>query len=251
MINIILLHVGEKRINYIYESEANRKDKLNLAKERVNLAEGYEDKYEGKDIEKEIELLIPLEAYLAAGIRIGTNMKNKFMERFIYSVRPDGLYLIDVRKTDERIRVAARFIAQFEPRKIVAVSARQYGQRPVQKFCSLTGCIPITGRFLPGTFTNPAFEEFIELDLLIVSDPKADHQAVSEAVSMGIPIVALCNTDSLCSFIDLVIPTNNKGRKALALIYWLLARQVLRERGELPPDGDLPVPPEDFESKIA
>jgi len=200
--------------------------------------------------EKEPELLVPLEAYLAAGIRIGTNMKNRFMERFIYSVRPDGLYLIDVRKTDERIRIAAKFIAQFEPRKVVAVSARQYGQQPVLKFCALTGCIPIVGRFLPGTFTNPSFENHIEPDLLIVSDPKADHQAVMEAVSVGIPIIGLCNTDSICSFIDLVIPTNNKGRKALALIYWLLARQVLRERGELSPDKDLPIPPEEFESKV-
>ncbi len=201
--------------------------------------------------EKEVELLIPLEAYLAAGIRIGTDTKSKFMERFTYSVRPDGLYLIDVRKTDERIRIAAKFIARYEPKSVVAVSARQYGQRPVLKFCAITGCMPIVGRFLPGTFTNPLLEKYVEPELLVVTDPKADHQAVSEAVEVGIPIIALCNTDSPCSFIDLIIPTNNKGRKALALIYWLLARQVLRERGELPPDGDLPVPPEDFESRVA
>jgi len=199
---------------------------------------------------KEEELLIPLEMYLAAGVRIGTRMKSKFMMRFIYSARPDGLYLLDVRKTDERIRVAARFIAQYQPNRVVVVSARQYGQKPVKKFCSVVGCIPIVGRFPPGTFTNPALDSYIEADLVVVTDPRMDAQAVREAAIAGIPVVALCDTDSPVSNIDLIIPINNKGRKALALVYWLLARQVLRERGEIPPDGDLPIPPEEFEAKV-
>lgn len=205
---------------------------------------------ERKESTKDEELLVPLEKYLAAGLRIGTHMKDKYMEQFIYGVRPDGLYLLDVRKIDERIRIAAKFIARYEPSKVVVVSARQYGQRPVLKFCEFTGAIPIVGRFLPGTFTNPALKNYLEPELLIVTDPRADSQAVSEAAIIGIPVIALCDTDNSCSYVDLVIPTNNKGRKALALIYWLLARQVLRERGELPPDGDLPVPPEEFEAKV-
>ncbi len=205
----------------------------------------------GEEVEeKEVELLIPLEMYLAAGVRIGTRMKNKFMERFIYSVRPDGLYLLDVRKTDERIRLAGRFIAKYDPKKVAVVSARQYGQRPVQKFCALTGCVPIVGRFPPGSFTNPALRNYVDVDLVVVTDPKVDSQAVDEAAKVGIPVVALCDTDSPVSYVDLIIPTNNKGRKALALIYWLLARQVLRERGEIPPDGDLPVPPTEFEARV-
>ncbi|RLE77598.1 MAG: 30S ribosomal protein S2 [Thermoprotei archaeon] len=200
--------------------------------------------------EREEELLVPLDRYLEAGLRIGTHVKDKYMEQFIYGVRSDGLYLLDVRKTDERIRVAAKFIARYEPESVVAVSARQYGQRPVLKFCELTRIVPIVGRFLPGTFTNPALKTYLEPELVIVTDPRADAQAVREAAIMGIPVIAICNTDSSCSYVDLVIPANNKGRRALALIYWLLARQVLRERGEIPPDGDLPIPPEEFEARV-
>ncbi len=199
---------------------------------------------------EEGELLIPLEMYLAAGVRIGTRMKSKFMEPFIYSVRPDGLYLLDVKKTDERIRIAAKFIARYDPPRVVAVSGRQYGHRPVKKFCGVVGCKAITGRVLPGTFTNPALKHFIEADLMIVTDPRVDEQAIDEAGKMGIPVVALCDTDSPISYVDLIIPTNNRGRKALALVYWLLAREVLRARGELPPDGELPIPLSDFEAKV-
>ncbi len=200
--------------------------------------------------EREEELLVPLDRYLEAGLRIGTHVKDKYMEQFIYGVRSDGLYLLDVRKTDERIRIAAKFIARYEPESVVAVSARQYGQRPVLKFCELTRIVPIVGRFLPGTFTNPTLKTYLEPELVIVTDPRADAQAVREAAIMGIPVIAICNTDSSCSYVDLVIPANNKGRRALALIYWLLARQVLRERGEIPPDGDLPIPPEEFEARV-
>lgn len=203
----------------------------------------------GQSKQKTIELLIPLEQYLAAGVHIGTHICNKYMERFVYRVRPDGLYVLDIRKVDERIRIAARFIARYEPEKILAVSVRQYGERPVKKFCSLTRCKPVTGRFIPGTLTNPRLEYYVEPDLLIVTDPRADAQAIDEAAEMGIPVVALADTDNKVEFIDLIIPANNKGRKSLALIYWLLTRQVLRERGELAPDTDLPVPVEEFEAK--
>ncbi|RLE54545.1 MAG: 30S ribosomal protein S2 [Thermoprotei archaeon] len=197
------------------------------------------------------ELLINLETYLAAGVRIGTHLRSSYMIKrgFIYGVRPDGLWLIDLRKIDERIRIAAKMIARYEPSKVVAVSARQYGQRPVLMFCKFTGAKPIIGRFIPGTFTNPVLKTYTEADLVIVTDPKADSQAIDEAALMGIPVIALCDTDSPVAYVDLIIPCNNKGRRSLALIYWLLARQVLRERGELPPDGDLPVPPEEFEAK--
>jgi len=199
---------------------------------------------------KEEKLLVPREVYLTAGVRVGTHIKTKFMKEFIYSIRPDGLALLDINKIDKRIRLAARLIANYEPQKVVVVSARQYGQKPVEKFCEYTRCRPIIGRFIPGTLTNPSLPDFIEADLLVITDPRADAQALSEAAQEGIPVIALCDTDSNCSFVDLIIPTNNKGRKALALIYWLLARQVLRERGEIPPDGDLPEPPEAFEAKV-
>ncbi|MEM0023191.1 MAG: 30S ribosomal protein S2 [Thermofilaceae archaeon] len=199
---------------------------------------------------KEVELLVPLEMYLAAGVRIGTRMKSAFMKRFIYGVRPDGLYLLNVLETDNRLRIAARVIARYTPSRVVVVSARQYGFKPVQRFCAFTGCVPILGRFPPGALTNPKLPSYVEADLLVVTDPRVDIQAISEAAKVGIPVVAFCDTDSPLEFVDLVIPANNRGRRALALLYWLLARQVLRERGELPPTGELPVPPEDFEAKV-
>jgi small subunit ribosomal protein S2 len=199
----------------------------------------------------EEELLLPRDTLLSAGTHIGTRMKTKDMEQFIYRVRPDGLFVLDVKKTDERIRITAKFLARFEQSKIAAAAARLYAQEPVRKFCEVTGAIPLVGRFIPGLLSNPLYPNRIEPDVLIVSDPRADSQAVREASSVGIPIVALCSTDNDFSGVDLVISTNNKGRRALAIIYWLLARQILREKGELPPDKDLPLTVEDFETKIS
>jgi small subunit ribosomal protein S2 len=196
------------------------------------------------------ELLLPRDTLLSAGIHIGTRMKTGDMEQFIYRVRPDGLFVLDVKKTDDRIRVAARFLARFEPAKIAAAAARLYAQEPVKKFCEVTKTTPVIGRFIPGLLSNPLYPHRIEPDVLIVSDPRADFQAVREASTVGIPVVALCSTDNEFADVDLVIPTNNKGRRALAVIYWLLARQILRERGELPPDKDPPATIEDFEAKI-
>lgn len=206
---------------------------------------------EETSVSAEEELLLPRDTLLSAGIHIGTRMKTKDMEPFIYRVRPDGLFVLDVKKTDERIRIAAKFLARFEPSRIAAAAARLYAYEPVKKFCEVTGATPIIGRFIPGLFSNPTYPNRIEPNVLIVSDPRADSQAVKEASSAGIPVIALCSTDNEFSGVDLVISTNNKGRRALAVIYWLLARQVLRERGELPPDKDLQLTIEDFEAKIS
>jgi small subunit ribosomal protein S2 len=198
----------------------------------------------------EEELLLPQDTLLSAGVHIGTRMRTKDMEQFIYRVRADGLFVLDVKKTDERIRVAAKFLARFEPSKIAAVAGRLYGQSPVEKFCEVIGATSIVGRFIPGMLSNPLYPNRIEPSVIIVSDPKADVQAVKEAASIGIPVIALCSTDNDFSFVDFVIPTNNKGRRALAVIYWLLARQILRERGEIPADGDPSQSIEDFEIKL-
>ncbi|RLG91529.1 MAG: 30S ribosomal protein S2 [Thermoprotei archaeon] len=197
-----------------------------------------------------VELLIPLDKYLAAGVHIGTHICTKFMEPFVYRVRNDGLYILDIRKIDERIRIAAKFLARYEPEKIAVVSARQYGQKPVLKFCSYVNCKPFIGRFMPGTFTNPSLKWYFEPDVVLLTDPRADSQALKEAAEIGIPIVSLADTDNRTEYIDLIIPANNKGRKSLALIYWLLARQILREKGIIPPDGDLPEPPTEFEVRL-
>ena len=136
-------------------------------------------------------LLLPRDTLLSAGIHIGTRMKTKDMEPFIYRVRPDGLFVLDVKKTDDHIRVTARFLARFEPAKIAAAAARLYAQEPVKKFCEAIGAITVVGRFIPGLLSNPLYPNLIEPEVLMVSDPRADFQAVKEASSAGIPVVAL------------------------------------------------------------
>lgn len=195
-------------------------------------------------------LLLPRDTLLSAGIHIGTRMKTLDMEPFIYRVRPDGLFVLDVKKTDDRIRVTGKFLSRYEPARIAVAATRLYAHEPVKKFCQLTGATPLIGRFIPGQLSNPQYSSRIDPEVILVCDPRADAQAVKEASKVGIPIVALCSTDNEFTGVDLVIPTNNKGRRALAVVFWLLARQVLRERGELGPDKDPPATIEDFEAKV-
>ena len=149
------------------------------------------------------------------------------MKRFIYRVRGDGLYILDIRETDDRIKTAARFLSQYEAPKILVVTSRQYGQYPARKFAETIGGIAATGRFIPGKLTNQNLNGYMEPEVVVVTDPIGDSQAIKEAVQCGIPIVALCDTNNMTSYIDLVIPTNNKGRKALSMIYYLLTREML------------------------
>ncbi len=199
----------------------------------------------------EEELLLPRDTLLSAGIHIGTRMKTRDMEPFIYRVRPDGLFVLDVKKTDDRIRVAGKFLARYEPNKVAVAATRLYAHEPVKKFCQLTGSMPLTGRFIPGMLSNPLYPNRVDPEIIVVSDPRADAQAVKEASAVGIPIVALCSTDNEFAGVDFVIPTNNKGRRALAVIFWLLARQIQRERGELKADENPKATIEDFEAKIS
>jgi len=214
--------------------------------EKIDLPEETEEEF---DI-GEADLLLPRDVLLSAGIHIGTRMKTKDVDQFIYRVRPDGLFVLDVKKTDERTRVAAKFLARFDPAKVAVIAGRLYARHPAQKFSELTKATPVAGRFIPGLLSNPLYPRHIEPSVLVVSDPKADAQAVREAAVMGIPVIALCSTDNDFAGVDFVIPTNNKGRRALAVVYWMLARQVLREKGELAPDKDMSLSIDDFEAKI-
>ena len=194
-------------------------------------------------------MLIPLDQYLASGIHIGTQQKTKDMERYIYRVRQDGLYVLDIKTTDVRIRSIAKFLAKYDVKKILVVSTRVYGHKPVRMFSHFTGCNAVAGRFIPGMLTNPNSNNFMEPDLLIITDPRADYQALREGAAIGIPIVALCDSENMLSNVDLAIPTNNKGRKALSLIYYLLAREMLRANGSLPEDGDIDFQLDDFKQQ--
>jgi len=182
----------------------------------------------------EADLLIPVEDYLGAGVHIGTQQKTEDMERFIHRVRDDGLYVLDVSQTDQRIRTAADFLANYSPEQILVTSSRQYGRFPAEKFAEVIGARARTGRFIPGTLTNPDYDGYIEPDVLVVTDPIGDSQAVKEAITVGIPVIAMCDSNNQLSNVDLVIPTNNKGRRALSVVYWLLANETLDRRGAEP-----------------
>ena len=187
---------------------------------------------------------------LATGIRIGTPVRTKTMEFFTTRPRPDGLHMIDYSKTLQRIDIAGKFIAFTGPQNTVVYTSKDYGANAVEKFCELTGAIPQVGRFMPGTFTNPLYPGHIDAELVLVADPLSDAQAVVEAGKLGIPVIAVCDTDNVTDDIDLVIPGNNRGRKAIAAIFWLLARAVLTHAGLLSPDQTMKYSIEDFETKL-
>ena len=181
--------------------------------------------------DEEADLLIPVEDYLSAGVHIGTQQKTSDMERFIHRVRDDGLYVLDVSQTDSRIRTAANFLANYNPDQMLVTSSRQYGRFPAKKFADAVGARARTGRFIPGTLTNPDYAGYIEPDVVVVTDPIGDAQAVKEAITVGIPVIAMCDSNNQTSNTDLVVPTNNKGRRALSVVYWLLANETLDRRG--------------------
>lgn len=195
-------------------------------------------------------LLIPEDVYLTSGVHIGTQQKSADMKDFIFKVRSDGLYVLDVKKTDERIRVAASFLARFDPTKILVVSARQYGQKPAKIFAKTLGSMVVAGRFIPGSLTNPVLPTFLEPQVVLVTDPAADQQALIEALGVGIPIVAICDANNETRNVDLVIPSNNKGRRALATVYWLLIREIMKARGLVQSDAEYKLTVEDFEATL-
>ena len=193
---------------------------------------------------------IPEETYMTSGAHIGTRQKTADIRDFIYKVRNDGLYIIDVKKTDERIKTAAKLLAKYDPNNILIVSVRQYGQKPIKMLAEHTGIQVLDGRFRPGTMTNPNAKGFLEPELLIVTDPLADAQALHEAENTGIPVIGLCDTNNDTKYLDLVIPTNNKGRRALALVYWLLTRAILKAQGKIKSYDNFKPTVEDFEAEI-
>ena len=209
----------------------------------------YEEDESGS-AEKIVIAQLSEKALLATGIRIGTPVRTKTMESFTTRPRPDGLHMIDYSKTLQRIDIAGKFIAFTGPQNTVVYTSKDYGANAVEKFCELTGAIAQVGRFMPGTFTNPLYPGHIDAELVLVADPLSDAQAVVEAGKLGIPVIAVCDTDNVTDDIDLVIPGNNRGRKAIAAIFWLLARAVLTHAGLLSPDQPMKYAIEDFETKL-
>lgn len=197
---------------------------------------------EAQDIKKKI---------LSTGIRVGTTVKTTFMQPFITKASPEGLYMIDLDKTISRINTAAKFINRFEFDKILVCSGREYATTPIERFCEMIGTKKMLGRFMPGSLTNPSLPFYTEPKLVIITDPQVDSQAIIEATNAGVPVIGISNTDNVTSKIDIVIPANNRGRKSLATVFWLLAREILIQKGQLKETDPMKYEIDDFETKIS
>ena len=191
------------------------------------------------------ELLVPSKVYMKFGVHIGTHSLAEPMKKYVHSKRA-GVYLIDIRKTDERIRVAAKMLANYDPESIFAFAMRIYAQKPLLMFAKWTGVIARIGKYYAGILTNPSLPQYVEPDIVFVSDPTKEANIIREANMIGVPIIAFADTSNEPYNVDLIIPCNNRGRKALALMYWLLANQYLRERDILGPDETIDDPVENF-----
>src|SRR3989344_2306385 len=194
----------------------------------------------------EEKFLVPRDVYLKSGIHIGTKFRTKYMEPFIYKTRPDGLSVLNLQKIDERIKVAASFLVQYNPVDILIISRRENGWKAVELFGKLTGARVFAGRYPPGILTNPNLEEYTEAKIVLVVDAWPDRNAVLDAVKIGIPVIALCDTNNQSNFIDLVVPCNNKGKKSLGLLFYILTKEFLMLKGKLKEGEELKEKLEDF-----
>ena len=238
----------EKEFEEDFEDELDLEEELELLDtEDMDTEVGEVDKLVDKDEEKK-------QMYLSCGIHIGTKLLSGDARRFIYRQTNYGLYVIDLTQTDERLMTAAKFLSKYVEEgsdKVIVSSVRRYGKEPVKQFCKVLGCRAITERFIPGSLTNPIIDDYIkDASVVVIVDPHADKVILREAKLARIPVVSLFDTDDILNGIDLAIPANNRGKKALGLAFWLLARQILLELGKISSQDDFPYTLDEFTSKI-
>jgi small subunit ribosomal protein S2 len=194
-------------------------------------------------VEETEQFLIAQDEYLKAGIHIGTKFRTKYMEQFIYKTRPDGLSVLNLQKIDERIKLAANMFGKYKPEDIILVSKRENGWKALKAVSKHTGIQIVAGRYMPGILTNPALDNYVEGKIIMVADPWPDKNVIDDAIKIGIPVIALCDTNNQANNIDLVIPCNNKGKKSLGLLFWIITREYLKRRGVIKKN-------EDFKGKL-
>ena len=192
------------------------------------------------------QYLVPVDEYLKVGLHIGTKFRTRAMESFVYKIRPDGLTVLNVQKINERLEFAAKLLSHYKPEEAIVVCRRENGWKPIELFSKYTGIKAFSGRYLPGILTNINLDTFIETKLVLVGDPFPDKNMVDDAARMGIPVIALCDTNNELANVDLVVPCNNKGKKSLGLIFYILAKEYLRVKGKIKTDKDFKASLDDF-----
>ncbi len=194
----------------------------------------------------EEKMLVPLDDYLKSGLHIGTKFRTKFMSKFIYKVRPDGLSILNVSSLDKRIGLAAKMLSEYDPSEVLIVCRRENGFAAAKLFSKITGIEAVAGRYRPGILTNVELEDFQEKKLILVCDPIPDKNAVLDASKLGIPVIALCDTNNECANVDLVVACNNKGKKSLGLVFYILAREYSLAKGMIKSEKDFKHSIDDF-----
>jgi small subunit ribosomal protein S2 len=187
----------------------------------------------GEEKEEKASMLVKQEKYLEAGIHIGTKMRTYDMKDFVFKTRDDGLHILDLRQIDARLREAAKMMGKYKPEDVLVVASRTYSGNAAAKFSALAGVGLVRGRFVPGTMTNISLDRFREPKLLFICDPKNERESIMEAAKTGVTVVALCDTDNETKYLDYVVPANNKGRKSLALIFYILTRELMMAQGKI------------------
>ena len=190
--------------------------------------------------------LVDSKLYLKSGIHIGTKFKTKQMASFIYKTRPDGLSVLNLEKINERLRVVANMLSKYAPEDILIVSRRENGWKALKLFAKATSVRVFAGRYTPGILTNPALEDFIETKLIMITDAWPDRNALLDGLKIGVPVIALCDTNNQINGIDLVLPCNNKGKKSLGIAFYVLAKEYLKARGAISKDEEMPISIDEF-----
>ena len=238
----------EEDLEIDFEEDLDLVEELNLL-DTEDLDAELEVKEEIIDKDEERKQL-----YLSSGIHIGTKLLTGDARRFIYRQTNYGLYVIDLTQTDDRLRIAAKFLSKYVEEgsdRVIVTSVRRYGKEPVKKFCEVLGCRAITTRFIPGSLTNPIIDTYIkDASVVVIIDPHADKVILREAKLARVPVVSLFDTDDTLTGIDLAIPANNRGKKALGLAFWFIARQIMLELGKISSEDEFPYTLEEFTSKI-
>ena len=193
-----------------------------------------------------MDLLIAHEKYLESGAHIGTRLATTDMKKFVYKYRKDKLVMLSIDQIDKRVREMAQLLAKYDLSKVAIISSRVYAVPAAKKFAELTGARVFTGRFVPGTFTNPSRKDFFEPSAVFVCDPRIEHQALIEATELGVLTVGLVDTDNNLRYLDFFIPCNNKGKKSVPLIFYLLTRELMKEKKMISSDAEFKAKIEDF-----